>query len=99
MGFTDVLAQLAAIWALKKEVNHLIGSSEATFMDAAAGQLWIPLANLPHWKKRLESEICENFPMLEEVFQQLKIIKSIVNLSEVCRYSELLQKSPEKYFC
>lgn len=56
----------AAVWALKNEINHLIGNSAVTFMDAAAGQLWIPLANLPHWKRRLESQICENFPMLEE---------------------------------
>lgn len=42
-------------------------------MEAATGQPWIPLTNWPHCKKRLESEIYENLPMLEEAFQQTEV--------------------------
>lgn len=65
------MAQLAAIWTLTYEVNHLIGDLQSP--------LWMQLLDNYgfHWptlfpisKKRLESEICENFPMLEAEFQQ-----------------------------
>lgn len=68
-----ILAQLEAIWVLQSKVNHFIGSPPVTFMDAAARPLWTPLANLPQWKTRLKLEICENFPMLEEAFQQAEV--------------------------
>lgn len=48
-------------------------SSAGPFIEASTGQPWIPLANWPHCKKRLESEMYENLPMLEEAFQQTEV--------------------------
>lgn len=83
MEFLYVLAQLAPVWTLKNEGNHGIGSSAVTLMGAAAEPLQIPLADLPHWKKRLESAICENFPVLEEAFQQAEVDND--NIKSICQ--------------